>query len=413
MRESVDTIVIGAGQAGLCASHYLAKAGREHLVLEKDRIGERWRTGVWDSFTLVTPNWTVKLPDHPYEGDDPDGFMHKDELIDHLERFAHKVDPPLRTGVEVTSVRRSDGPGRFELATSDGTLAARNVIVATSNFRRPKLPEAASRVPEGIAQLHASEYRNPDALPSGAVLVVGSGQSGTQIADELAQHGERRTFLSVGGAPRFPRRYRGRDLFWWADRLGLLDQTVDDLDSPADRFAPNPQATGRDGGRTMNLHGLARDGVELLGRFEGVEGGTLRFAPDLHERLARIDEGAEKLERDLDTAVEKMGLDLPEASEDEDPTLRHGYDAPVRTALDPEAEGIATIVWATGYDHDFSWVEPLPLDEWDYPVSRRGVTDVPGLYLLGLHWLHTRRSSLLSGVAADAEHVVGELVARD
>lgn len=411
MIDTVDTVVIGAGQAGLSASHYLRQADREHVVLERDRIGERWRSGVWDSFTLVSPNWTVQLPDFPYDGNDPDGFMRKDELVQHLERFARKVDPPVRTGVEVTSVTRDGMNDALRVATTDGTYRARNVVVATGSFRHRKRPGGADALPADVVQLHTSEYRSPDALPDGAVLVVGSGQSGTQIADELRRHG-RRTFLSVGSAGRFPRRYRGKDLFWWADRLGIFDRTVADLDSPAERFRAHPQLTGRDGGRSLDLHALARDGVELLGRFRGVERGALRFAPDLHDTLARIDEGVAEFLRNLEGAVAKLGLDLPPPDERDNPVLRDGYDAPLRTELAADREGISTVVWATGYRHDFSWIEPLPLDAWDYPTSDRGVTDVPGLYLLGLHWLHQHRSGLFLGVAADAEHVIGNLVER-
>lgn len=405
MSETVETVVVGAGQAGLCVADHLARRNREHLVVERGRIGERWRSGRWNSFTLVTPTWTVRLPGVTPPGD-PHGFLTRDEVVHLLETYARRVDPPLRSGVEVTRVRPGAGARRHRVDTSEGPIDADAVVVATGTFQAPKRPPGADDLSDAVTQLHSSEYREPGALPDGAVLVVGSGQSGTQIADELNRAG-RTVHLAVGGAPRLPRRYRGADLFVWADRVGMFRRPVDRLDDPRERFAPNPHVSGRDGGRDMNLHRLARDGVRLVGRFAGAAGTRARFENDLHDSLARIDADVEQLLRDIDAFIDQQGLDAPAAEPSE--TLRDGYDVDPPTELDLEAEGIATVVWATGYAFDFGFVEAPILDDDGYPVQRRGVTDVPGLYFVGLHWLHTLASGLLYGVAADAEHVADAL----
>lgn len=405
MTEAVEILVVGAGQAGLTVSDHLARRGREHLVLERGRIGERWRSGRWNSFTLVTPSWTVRLPDVVPPGD-PDGFLTRDQVVDLLEAYVRKVDPPLRSGVEVARVRPGAGARRFRVDTSEGPIDADAVVVAVGTFQAPKFPSGAEGVGEGVVQVHSSAYREPDALPEGAVLVVGSGQSGTQIADELRRAG-RTVYLAVGRAPCIPRRYRGADLFVWADRVGMFRRTVDQLDDPRERFAPNPQISGRDGGRDMNLHRLARDGVRLLGRFAGADGGRVRFEDDLHDSLAQIDQGVEKLLSDIDSFIEHQGLEAPVPERGE--PLRDGYDVDPPSELDLAQQGIASIVWATGYRFDFRFVEAPILDDAGYPVQRRGVTDVPGLYFVGLHWLHTIASGLFYGVAADAEHVADAL----
>src|SRR6056297_3537463 len=375
MPETVDTVVIGAGQAGLCASYELRRRGRDHLVLEKGRVAERWRSQRWDSFTLVTPNWTLRLQDHPYDRD-PDGYLPRDAVVRYLESFAEDVDPPLRTGVEVRRVGAGRGDSRFRLDTSDGPLEADQVVVAVGTFQRPRIPAGADRLPDTIRQVPAADYRRPEALPEGAVLVVGSGQSGTQIARELNEAG-RRVYLSVGGAPRLPRRYRGADLFVWADRLGMFRRTVDALDDPSERFSPNPHVSGREDGRA-------------------------RFAPDLHASLRTIDHGVDELLAGIDALIERDGLDAPPA--DHDPGPQDGYRQEETEELDLEAAGIGSVVWATGYAWDFSWLDLPVLDDVGYPVQERGVAPVPGL-----HWLHTLASGLLYGVAADAEHVVAAL----
>jgi putative flavoprotein involved in K+ transport len=238
MNDHIDTLVIGAGQSGLSVSYYLTQQGREHILLEKQRFGEAWRSGKWDSFTLVSPNWTIQLPGFSYAGDDPDGFLNREGVVQYLENYVSHFNPPIQTGVEVRSITNGTGNG-FVIETQEGTILADNVVVATGAFQAPRLPDYHKQIPSQITQLHTSQYRNPQELPSSAVIVVGSGQSGCQIAEELYQHGYK-VYLSTGSAGRVPRRYRGKDIFWWANVLGMLDETVEELKSLDQRFDANP-----------------------------------------------------------------------------------------------------------------------------------------------------------------------------
>lgn len=406
--EKPDTVIIGGGQAGLAISCLLTQQDRDHVVLEKtDRIGSSWRRR-WDSFTLVTPNSWLQLPGHPYEGGDPDGFLSREEVVAYLEDYADSFEPPIRFGTTVTRLaRRRDGGYRVE--TDDGPYRAANVVVATGTFQQPAVPAPSERVPADIQQLHSSDYRNPAQLPDGAVLVVGSGQSGSQIAWELHEAG-REVYLCVSDAGRLPRRYRGRDGMWWAMQLGILDETVDELDSPAERFDANPRVSGRDGGRDINLHAFARDGVRLLGRLQDVRGGRALLGADLHDNLAAADEMAARIQQGADNLVEATGLDLPEESVEEPDD---GFEQEQRDQLDLADAGIGTVIWATGYRWDYGgWIDLPVVDDYGYPVQQRGVTAYPGLYFLGLHYLHTRRSGLLLGVGDDAEHVAAHIAER-
>ena len=399
--EMINTIIIGGGQAGLAMSYLLTQQDRDHLVLEKqEQIGDSWR-GLWDSFTLVTPNWQLKLPGYPYQGDEKDGFLTRDEVIDYLEDYTAHFEPPLRFGVEVTAVLpRNEGNG-YLVQTTEGDYQAQNVVVAVGAFQSPAVPEFSRKAPEAVVQLHSSEYRNPAALPQGNVLVVGSGQSGCQIAQELQESG-RQVYLCTGKAGRLPRRYRGKDSFWWVNRLGLFDQTVADLESPAERFAPNPQASGRDGGQDLNLHQFAREGIRLLGHLDDFQGQKAILADDLHKNLAVADQQAAQFIQGVDKYVQMAGLDAPVESVVE---LQDGYEQEVITELDLARAEISTIIWATGFAWDFSWIRLPIFDEWGYPVQDRGVTQYPGLYFLGLPWLHKRKSGLFLGVGEDAEHL--------
>ena len=405
MAGTVDTVVIGAGQAGLAASYHLTQHGRDHVVLERRRVGETWRSERWDGFWLNTPNWTLALPGGEYDGDRPDGFMPLRGVVSYLEGYAGRIDAPVREGVAVTRLRATEDG--FALQTSDGELDAANVVVATGAFQRPTVSPVRDALPGELLQLHSTAYRRPDALPGGAVLMVGSGQSGCQIAEELLQAG-RRVYVAVGRCPWFPRRTRGHDLVHWLVELGMTDETVDTLPSPEARLACNPAVSGNDHGHDCNARTLGRDGAVLVGRLEGAEHGRLRLGDGLHEALAAGDEFEATYRRRVDEHIAAHGLDEPE---DEPVAPPAAVPDPPRE-LDVRASGITSVIWANGYRPDFSWIEPSVVDELGWPKQRRGASDVPGLYFVGIHWLHKRKSALLFGVGEDAEHVVETLVAR-
>ena len=404
MTERFETIIVGAGQAGLAISYYLSQRKRDHVLLERRSIGEAWRSEKWDSFTLVSPNWTLQLPGFAYAGDDPDGFLSRDAVVHYLEDYARLFNPPVRTGIEVTCLE--DG---FRVHTNQGMFEAANVVIATGPFQKPNIPAFSTKIASHIHQLHSRQYRNPQALPEGAVLVVGSGQSGCQIAEELYQQG-RKVYLSTGSAIRLPRRYRGKDIFWWAKELGIFDKTVDKLESPDERFAANPQLTGRDGGRSLNLHQFALDGVTLLGRLQDANGTQLSFAADLMDNLAAADKATAQLKQGVDSYIQATGMQLPQ--EEHEPELRAGYDSEVITDLDLDSRGITTVLWATGYTRDFRWIQFPVFDDSGFPIHQRGVTAQPGLYFVGLPWLYKQKSSLFLGLADDAAYIVEHIVNR-
>jgi putative flavoprotein involved in K+ transport len=399
----IDVVVIGGGQAGLSTSYWLTQHGRHHVVLEQDQIAASWRSQRWDSFCLVTPNWTVQLPGFAYQGADPDGFMGRAEIVAHLDAYARAFNPPVRTGIRVTSLEQRTAGG-FVLGCGATVLKARNVVVATGSYRLPKVPDMAGQLPDELLQLHSSEYRDPGQLPNGAVLVVGSGQSGAQIAEELFEAG-RQVFLSVSSCPRVPRQYRGKDALWWGVTSRLMDRTVDSLKSPAERFACHPHVSGKRGGHDINLRNLALDGVVLLGRIQSAQGRKLRVAPDLRENLRKADEFAENILTQLDQAVSKLGMPLPEDTNPRGigPEVPHETDPILE--VDLYASGMRSIVWATGYRSDFGWIRAPVFDASGYPVQRRGVTSVRGLYFVGLEWMFTQKSGLLLGVGDDAAHI--------
>ncbi|MEJ2736872.1 MAG: NAD(P)-binding domain-containing protein [Anaerolineae bacterium] len=408
MSEHVETVIVGGGQAGLAVSYHLKQRGLAHTILEQAaQPAEAWRNHRWDSFTLATPNWTVRMPGAEYQGDDPDGFMPREEVVAYLEGYIERFRLPIRYGVRVSSVEKN-GAG-YLVHTGEATVKADNVVIATGLFQQPKIPPFSADLPLEVLQLHSSEYRNPAGLPPGAVLVVGSAQSGGQIAEELYQSG-RKVYLCVSGAGWGPRRYRGQDIVRWMDRAGFNSVTVDELPSPKHKFASNPLVSGKDGGRTLNPHQFARDGVVLLGRIQGAQAGKITLAPDLKENLAKSDKFQADLLKRIDDYIEKAGFDVPPAVLHE---LRDGYDAEVITGLDVQSAGITGVIWATGYTFDFSLVQLPVVDADGYPVQKRGVTGFPGLYFVGLPWLHTSGSGVLGGVGDDAAHIVADITSRE
>jgi putative flavoprotein involved in K+ transport len=401
LSEHVDTLVVGGGQAGLSASYALTRRGIEHAVLERGRVGQTWRAERWDSFTLNTPNWAQQLPGYAYAGPDPDGFAPLGEVIEYLEGYAASFEAPVREGVEVTALRAGAGGG-FELETSAGPLRARTVIVATGAYQRPTPSPLRDAAPASVFQQHTAEYRSPDELPEGAVLVVGSGQSGCQVAEDLVDAG-RTVYLSVGACPWVPRTHRGRDLVHWMIETGLMDQTVDSLPSPDALVACNPAVSGTERGHDCNPVTLTRRGVIPVGRLEGFHGGSARFAGDLAANVARGCEFEATLRQRFEEHASATGADpldepSPETALPELPELRE-------LAL----ADLGAIVWATGFRPDYSWIDLPVLGDAGRPLQRRGVTDVPGLGFVGVHWLHTRKSSLFLGVGEDAEHLVAQL----
>ncbi|WP_116103624.1 flavin-containing monooxygenase [Amycolatopsis thermalba] len=401
--REVEVLVGGGGQAGLAMSEHLSDCGVPHLVLERHRIAERWRTQRWDSLVANGPAWHDRFPGLEFGDLAPDAFASKDQIVGYFEAYAEKIAAPIRTGVEVTSVRRHTGRPGFRVETSDGALDARFVVAATGPFQRPVIPPI---VPDdaGPVQIHSSSYRNPEQLPEGAVLGGGAGSSGVQIAEELHRSG-RRVYLSVGPHDRPPRRYRGRDFCWWLGVLGKWDADT----PPRGAEHVTIAVSGARGGHTVDFRALAALGINLVGMTSSFDGGTLRFNPDLGANIARGDANYLALLDEADAFVERNGLDLPEEPEARelgpdpacvtDPTLE----------LDLAAAGITSIVWATGFAVDYGWLQVDALDENGRPRHRRGVSTEPGVYFLGLPWLARRGSSFIWGVWHDAKFVADHI----
>jgi putative flavoprotein involved in K+ transport len=403
--ETIETIIVGGGQAGLATSYHLKQFGHEHIVFEAaEKAGNAWRNDRWDSFTFVTPNWTIQLPGAEYDGDDPDGYLPKEEIVAYFERYIEKYDLPVRFKTSVLEVAPMDG-GRYQVRTEAGIYQAKNVVIATGSFQKAKIPAYSVNIPADVLQLHSGKYRNPNQLPDGAILVVGAGQSGLQIAEELYQSG-RKVYLSTGFAPRAPRRYRGRDVFAWLVDAGFFEQTSDKLPSPKARFGANPQLSGKNGGHSLNLHQFARDGVTLLGHIAGAQDGRVTFKPDLKETLTRTDKAEKDICAMIDKYIEAKGIAAPQETV---PELQDGYSAAEISELDLNAANINTIIWAIGYTFDYNLVKLPVTDEDGFPITQRGVTQYPGLYFVGMNWLSKRKSTLLLGVNEDVESVIAEM----
>ena len=390
-------VVIGGGQAGLSLSHYLQQRGIDHLVVEKHDPVHAWRDQRWDSFCLVTPNWQCRLPGWEYAGDDPHGFMRKHEIIEYLAGFVKLVDAPLLTHCATTRVSTRE-EGGYAIETARGVLTADQVVVASGGYHVPIVPRLAERLPAGIVQLHSEQYRNPQSLPDGAVLVVGNGQSGSQIAEDLHLAG-RRVVLATGDAPRCARFYRGKDVVDWLAEMDYYDMPVGQHPlREGVRDNTNHYVTGRDGGRDIDLRRFAAEGMQLYGLLKGLDGNVLRFAPDLASNLAHADSIYNGINASIDKFIAQRGLAAPPAS-----VYEPVWNVPEeRESLDLAAAGITSVIWCIGFQPDFSWLEAPVFNGRGHPVHVRGVTAQAGLYFLGLPWLHTWGSGRFSGVARDA-----------
>ncbi|WP_026910044.1 MSMEG_0569 family flavin-dependent oxidoreductase [Patulibacter minatonensis] len=431
----VPVVIVGGGQAGLSMSWCLKQEDVEHVVLERHTVAHSWKEDRWESFCLVTPNWQCTLPGHPYDGDDPTGFMVQDEIVEYVESYAASFGAPVREGVTVTSVeargvgtdRRanaprgaardastaptaadvhdgvlSSAPDGYLVRTTAGDVTCDAVVLAVGGYHVPTVPRMAERLPQTVTQIHSSRYKSAAPLPDGAVLVVGSGQSGAQIAEDLHLAG-REVHLAVGTAPRVARFYRGRDVVAWLHDSGHYDMAIEDhKEGLGARHEANHYVTGRDGGRDIDLRRFAVEGMTLHGRLAAIGDGALTFAGDLRRNLDVADAVSERIKDGVDAWIASQGVDAPE--EERYVSLwEPGTDG--GGELDLQAAGITTVIWATGFRSDWSWVKVPAFDGSGYPTHHRGVTSVPGLFVLGLPWQHTWGSGRFAGVARDAGHL--------
>ncbi len=401
--EHVDTVVVGGGQAGLAMSEHLSDCGVPHLVLERHRIAERWRSERWDSLVANGPAWHDRFPTMEFPDVDPDAFAPKESVADYFVAYAERIAAPIRCGVDVEEVTRRVGRLGFRVETSDGVIDADSVVAATGPFQRPVIPAIVSGSTP-LVQIHSNAYRNPGQLPRGAVLVVGAGSSGSQIADELLRAG-RRVYLSVGPHDRLPRSYRGRDFVWWLGVLGKWD---------AEALEPGTEhvtiaVSGAYGGRTVDFRRLAAQGITLVGRTQTFEDGVMRFAPDLADNIARGDANYLSVLDEADAYAARSGLDLPDEHD------ARTIDPDPQCMTDPVLElnlgqaGVTSIIWATGYAVDYSWLKVAAFDEQGRPKHRRGVSPEPGIYFLGLPFLSRRASSFIWGVWHDARYLADHI----
>lgn len=399
-RRHVTVAVIGAGQAGMSASYYLCKAGVTHVVLERHVRFHAWKTDRWDTFCLVTPNWQCRLPDFPYRGDDPHGFMPKDAIVDYVEAFCATFDAPLHEGVTVTRVAKSGD--LFMVDTDQGLWSADHVIVASGGYDLPITPPFAGKLAPQITQLHSKQYRRPSDIPQGTCLVVGTGQSGVQMMEDLMIAG-RDVRLAVGPAPRSPRVYRGKDATDWLFQMGYYDITIADQPDPrATEAKTNHYLSGRDGGHEIDLRRFAQQGLQLYGSVADMDGTVIRFLPDLERNLDDADKSYLGIREMIDAYIARMGIDAPPA-----PAFAKLWrPAQEIAAIDAAQEGITSVLWCIGFRPDYRWLQIDCLDDRGRPIHQRGISTVDGLYFLGLGWLHTWGSGRFLSVADDADHVV-------
>ncbi len=406
-RTHIETVVVGAGQAGMSASYYLCQAGVDHVVLERYERFHAWKEDRWDSFCLVTPNWQCKLPDFPYRGDDPTGFMLKDEIVEYVEGFCNSFDAPLHEGVTVTRVQKVNGI--FEVDTDQRLWSADNVIVASGGYDRPITPPFASRLSPEIAQIHSKSYRRPSDIPEGTCLVVGTGQSGVQLMEDLSIAG-RDVRLAVGPAPRSPRWYRGKDATDWLHQMGYYDITIAQQPDPKSTEAKtNHYMSGRDGGHEIDLRRFATEGLQMYGSVSDMDGPVIRFLPDLEKNLDDADRSYVGIREMIDAYIARENIDAPL-----EPPFKKVWrpDAEI-TEIDAAVERITSVLWCIGFRPNYDWLQVDCLDARGRPVHTRGVCDEDGIFFLGLGWLHTWGSGRFLSVAEDAAHVAGTIASQN
>jgi putative flavoprotein involved in K+ transport len=404
--RSVETVIVGAGQAGLALSRCLTDLGREHVLLERGRVGERWRSERWDSFRLLTPAWHTRLPGHRHDGRDPDAFLDRTAVVRLFDDYAASFGAPVVHGTTVHAVHPEGD--RWRVIADRAELSATNVVVATGPHDLPAVPALATAMPAAVDQLHARDYRHPGQLRDGGVLVVGAGPTGQQLASELARAG-RAVHLAVGRHQRLPRTYRGRDAFWWLDRLGVTEQTVDEVARPGRR--PRRSHPVLTAGRELGLDVLVAEGVVPVGRLRGIDGRRATFADDLGRRYLEAEAAAARFTAKVDRYVAATRGDAPAPAPAPTPQVPD-WVAEAPAQLDLHAAGVRTVLWATGYRRDFRWLHAPVLDDEGEPVHRRGLTRAPGLTFLGLSWLYRRKSASIDGVGDDARYLATHLAAR-
>lgn len=401
-------VIVGGGQAGLSMSYCLKQKNVAHVVIEKNCIAHAWRNERWDSFCLVTPNWQCTLPGFPYRGEDPEGFMLKDDIVNYLEAYAASFAPPVVEGVAVERIARN-AAGLLEIRTAQGSITANDVVVAVGGYHIPIVPEAASHLPARLLQIQSGDYVNPQSLPDGDIVVVGTGQSGCQIAEDLHLAG-RKVHLCVGDAPRVARRYRGKDVVDWLDQMKYYDLPVDQHPlGTGVREKTNHYVTGRDGGRDIDLRKFALEGMQLYGRLETIDAGIAHFDDKLKTYLDKADEASENIKNNIDKFIEQQKINAPTEA-GYVPVWEPPADLPNR--LDLNDKQISTVIWCVGFRTDFSWIDLPIFDERGYPNHERGITGEPSLRFLGLPWQYTWGSGRFSGVGRDAAFLAEDIVAR-
>jgi putative flavoprotein involved in K+ transport len=410
--DQFEVVVIGAGQAGLAMGYHLLQRGRRFVILERGQIGETWRSQRWDTFVVNTPNWLSALPGAPYEGPRRDGFYTTEEWVAYLEAYVSRFPMPVRTETEVTSVKRDDGGYLVQGVGPGGTpfaMSSRVIVIASGVLNSPRLPSLSHDLPAGLLQIHSADYRSPSGLPEGAVLVVGAGQSGCQIAEDLVDAG-RSVYMSASRVGRVPRRYRGRDIMAWMLDTGFLDVRVEDLEDPGIARLPQPQVSGIGAlGHTLSLQHLAGRGVVLMGRLTGVQDGVLLTDGLLADYVAYADEFSADTKARVDEYIASEGIEAP-PPEDDPADIPSSGDLPGSVdRLDLRAAGVSSVVWCTGFTSDFEWLEVPLLDDAGRPIHQRGVSPTPGVYFLGFPWLHSRKSGVIPGVDEDGAFIADSI----